>query len=481
MRSPPPDPHAAEAAPASAVAPRSGDGRRAGDGPPGDVRRGDGDGGRRDDGSDGVGDVVLRRAPFSDNPRVGARGQRTQQRIVDAALRVFGEEGYHQCGVARITELAGCSRASFYQYFSGKEDAFRHLSGQVARQLRASTEALGMVTPDRDGWQAIRAWVERYATVYERYEPVFRVFQAAAESDAAVAGGSVRTSERNVAAFRSRLTATTLPPRQLDPVISLLHQCLPRTFDATMIVAAASPASDPSARMQDALADVIHRSLFGLQAVNVHAPARHPLPPLAFSPALSEALADDTATRPLTPAGRRTLDALMAAGRDLFVTRGYHDTRITDVVEAAGVSKGAFYRYFESKERLVRTLAVQAIRTVSGTLADFPAATPDGDTPGAAIRRWLRRYNASHAGEAAIIRVWAEAAMEDPSFRSDAAAALDWGRRAMARFLRPRGFGDVDSEAAVAVALLANFGAQERPTAHLDAAAHIIERGFYGR
>ena len=67
------------------------------------------DDGRRD----GESDVVVRRAPFSDNPRVGARGQRTQQRIVDAALRVFGEVGYHQCGVALITELAGCSRASF--------------------------------------------------------------------------------------------------------------------------------------------------------------------------------------------------------------------------------------------------------------------------------------------------------------------------------------------------------------------------------
>ena len=56
--------------------------------------------------ADGGSDEVVRRAPFSDNPRVGARGQRTQQRIVDAALRVFGEDGYHQCGVARITELA---------------------------------------------------------------------------------------------------------------------------------------------------------------------------------------------------------------------------------------------------------------------------------------------------------------------------------------------------------------------------------------
>src|SRR6266545_5679096 len=73
--------------------------------------------------------LVLRRAPFSDNPQVGARGLRSQQRILDAALQVFGEVGYHQCGVIRITEVAGCSRASFYQYFSSKEDVFRRLAG----------------------------------------------------------------------------------------------------------------------------------------------------------------------------------------------------------------------------------------------------------------------------------------------------------------------------------------------------------------
>jgi AcrR family transcriptional regulator len=434
---------------------------------------------RRDDGES---DVVVRRAPFSDNPRVGARGQRTQQRIVDAALRVFGEEGYHQCGVARITQLAGCSRASFYQYFSGKEDVFRHLAGQVARQLSASTEALGLITPDADGWRSVRAWVARYADVYERYEPVFLVFQTAAESDAAVAGGSARTGERQVASFRSRLTATTLPPRQLDPVITLLLGCLPRTFDIAGILRSATPAAYPKERTDDALADVVHRTLFGLQAVNVHAPARRRPPVLEFSPAVQDALGHDGTARHLTAGGRRTLQALMDAGRELFVARGYHDTRINDVVAAAGLSKGAFYRYFESKDRLVQVLAVQAIRTVSTTLADIPPATaPDGAARTAALRRWLRQYYATQAGEAAMIRVWADAALDDTAFRSDSAAALDWGRRRLAHALRPRGFGDVDSEAVFAVALLGTFGARERPAPMIDAAAHIIERGLLGR
>src|SRR6476620_12493609 len=109
--------------------------------------------------------AVVRRAPFSDNPRVGARGQRTQQRILDAALRAFGEAGYHGCSIDQITTLARCSRVSFYQYCASKEDVFRQLAGQVARQVSASTEALSPLTPDAEGWDAMRTWVARYAAI----------------------------------------------------------------------------------------------------------------------------------------------------------------------------------------------------------------------------------------------------------------------------------------------------------------------------
>ena len=72
---------------------------------------------------------------------------------------------------------------SFYQYFANKEDVFRQLAGQVARQVSASTEALDPLTDDADGWSALRAWVARYAEIHARYEPVFH----ALESDDALA------------------------------------------------------------------------------------------------------------------------------------------------------------------------------------------------------------------------------------------------------------------------------------------------------
>ena len=170
-------------------------------------------------------------------PRVGARGQRTQQRILDAALRAFGEQGYHGCSIDRITKLARCSRVSFYQYFASKEDVFRQLAGQVARQVSASTEALDPLTPDREGWAAMRAWVARYAEIHARYEPVFHAY----ETDDALAAVARRTGEETVARIHARLATTTLPPRQLDPVIRLLLECLNHTLDVSGILRSVAP------------------------------------------------------------------------------------------------------------------------------------------------------------------------------------------------------------------------------------------------
>jgi hypothetical protein len=108
-------------------------------------------------------------------------------------------------------------------------------------------------------------------------------------------------------------------------------------------------------------------------------------------------------------------------------------------------------------------------------------STLEGTNGRSRLRRWLRRYHAAHATEAAMLRVWVDAAVQDPAIRAESAPPLDWGRRRLSRYLQPRGFGDADLEAVVMVALLGVFGARARPPAELDAAAHIIERGLLGR
>ena len=214
----------------------------------------------------------LRRAPFSDNPRVGARGQRTRQRILDAALQLFGDEGFHQCSIARISEQASCSRVSFYQYFSGKEDVFSSLAGQVARQISASTEAIDPLTPEAGGLGG----PPRLGRPVRGHPRALRADLPGAPGG--VRGGrradtpaAARLRDQSVARIRSKLSTSDLPARQLDPLLALLLACLARTLDDAATLRAVAPEDYSRERVEVAFTDVMHRSLFGRSAVNVHA------------------------------------------------------------------------------------------------------------------------------------------------------------------------------------------------------------------
>jgi len=50
--------------------------------------------------------------------------------------------------------------------------------------------------------------------------------------------------------------------------------------------------------------------------------------------------------------GDATRQALLAAARELFGTQGYADTSLDEIVQAAGVTKGALYHHFSGKEAL---------------------------------------------------------------------------------------------------------------------------------
>jgi len=424
---------------------------------------------------------VVRRAPFADNPRVGAVGRRAQQRILDAALQVFAEVGYHRCGISKITKVAGCSRAAFYQYFSSKEDVFRHLAGQVARQVTASAEALDPITPDQPGWDSLRDWVDRYAAIYHRYEPVFRVFQAAAESDEAVASGAARARSHGVAIAQDKLRSSTLPARHTSDVVALLLNLLawtPRLAD--QLGAALPEGSLPPERVAGALTDIAHRTLFGrCDGLNVRAAPKRALPRVQGGAELLQRLAAGSAPKEAPAVAAPKLQRLVVAARQVLVEQGYHGTRVDDITTAAGVSHGTFYRFFDNKDHVVRLVTLRSMQQLNEAFTDIPDTEAGAPGPNA-VRQWLRRYKASQATQAAMLRVWAEATADDPLLALESAAAIDWGRQRLARFLRPRGFGDVDADALVMLPLLDAVGGIRNVPASISAAALVLERGLLG-
>lgn len=415
-----------------------------------------------------------RRSPFAASPVVGVRGLRTQQRILDAALQVFGEHGYDRAGLEQIAQVAGRSRASIYQYFSSKGDIFRTLSGQVARQLRASVEALEPVTPDAAGVASLRAWVGRYAHIHARYEPVFRAFAAASGSDAALAGGASLTAERNVDAFQSRLATDDLPPRYLRPMVQLLLTTTNHAVDLGALLRDADPDAFAREHVDAATATVLHRALFGLRpdvnAGQVAGPRPRRVP---MSALLADAFQRVRRLEAEAELGdRRALAALLAVGDEVVVRSGYRGVRVADIVAAAGLSQGAFYRYFENAGEYARIIAVRALGDSSRSLVELPDLADR-----TSLRRWLAGYRSTQSAKGTVVNIWLEG-VED-HLREDRAAVVDWGRRRMARLLAHRGFGDPDLEAVVLLAAVE--AVRTRDDVDLDAATRLVARGFLGR
>lgn len=70
------------------------------------------------------------------NPKT-ARGQRTRNKLLDAAEGAFGEEGFHATSIGDITRRASVALGTFYVYFDSKDEIFRALVAHMNEMVRA--------------------------------------------------------------------------------------------------------------------------------------------------------------------------------------------------------------------------------------------------------------------------------------------------------------------------------------------------------
>ncbi|MCR5502776.1 MAG: TetR/AcrR family transcriptional regulator [Lachnospiraceae bacterium] len=68
--------------------------------------------------------------------------------------------------------------------------------------------------------------------------------------------------------------------------------------------------------------------------------------------------------------------AILMTALRLFVERGYHDTKITDIAGAVPMSTGLLFHYFESKEDLLLELIRMGLKG-PGAITYDPAVPPD--------------------------------------------------------------------------------------------------------
>jgi AcrR family transcriptional regulator len=83
--------------------------------------------------------------------------QRTREQIVEAAMGLFAERGYHATTIADIAEAADVAPRTFFSYFPSKEAVVFH---NLDRDMDALAAALRDRLPGENAFDALRRWID---------------------------------------------------------------------------------------------------------------------------------------------------------------------------------------------------------------------------------------------------------------------------------------------------------------------------------
>jgi AcrR family transcriptional regulator len=98
----------------------------------------------------------------------------------------------------------------------------------------------------------------------------------------------------------------------------------------------------------------------------------------------------------------RTRNALIDAARRVFNRSGFHDAKIGEIAEAAGVAHGSFYTHFESKEAVFLEVLLQVHRETLQT-ARGKSERSESVSPLERIDMTNRRYMDTYRRNARIL------------------------------------------------------------------------------
>jgi AcrR family transcriptional regulator len=139
------------------------------------------------------------------------------------------------------------------------------------------------------------------------------------------------------------------------------------------------------------------------------------------------------------PGGRRerrrteTRERIFRAALDLFAERGFMETTVEDITEAADVGKGTFFNYFPTKEHVLATYGTERLATVERALQE---AKKD-DRPVMAVLRDLATGIAGQAAESpALVRAIYAAHASCTAVRDELQTRMHTARRLLAQIFR---------------------------------------------
>src|SRR5215211_7453774 len=118
--------------------------------------------------------------------------QRTREQIIDAAMGLFAERGYHATTITDIAAAADVAPRTFFGYFPSKEAVVFH---NLDRDLDALASALRNRLPDEPAFDALRRWID---TMFD---------QSAADRDEALLRKRLCGEDEGLANFQAGMIA----------------------------------------------------------------------------------------------------------------------------------------------------------------------------------------------------------------------------------------------------------------------------------
>lgn len=135
--------------------------------------------------------------------RIGAKGQRTRQKLIDVTVELLETHGLRDLTVAEVARVAQTSPATFYVYFDGVPDVVLAALEAADQTSPEMLELLGEEWLSEKGFGQACAFVNLYCDIWQQNSTIFRVRNLAAEE------GDLRFIEARRNAVRSLLARLT--------------------------------------------------------------------------------------------------------------------------------------------------------------------------------------------------------------------------------------------------------------------------------
>lgn len=147
------------------------------------------------------------------------RADEKKARIVDAALDLFSDKGYHGANAKAIAARAGVATGSFYRYFRDKKAVFMAVCHRMASELGGGIFDLGrrMRREGRSEKEILAAIVRHAVTSHDRHKAFHREVLAMQVLDPDVAAWTREREKRVMAALAEFLAPMSDAYRIGDP------------------------------------------------------------------------------------------------------------------------------------------------------------------------------------------------------------------------------------------------------------------------